>query len=92
MADGEREEGKDRWRERERSVLSAVKREGENRERSPHSKDRKDNRAPKQRNTKTKTRKREPQRPRTVKNHSGLTNKDLILTVGGSGVQQMQSN
>lgn len=35
MADGEREEGKDRWRERERSGLSLVKREGE-KERDHH--------------------------------------------------------
>lgn len=50
MADGEREEGKDRWRERERSGLSSVKREGEReRERSPHRKERKYNHAPQNR-------------------------------------------
>lgn len=51
MTDGEREEGKDRGRERERSHLSSVKREREERERekSPHSKERKDNHEPQNR-------------------------------------------
>lgn len=48
MADGEREEGKDRGRERERSGLSSVKREGE-REGEITTPTGKDNHAPKNR-------------------------------------------
>lgn len=76
MADGEREEGKDRWRERERSGLSLVKREGE-KERDHHTVKRGETiMHPKQRTTKTSlTKKREPQRPRKVNKitQDGLT-------------------